>query len=63
MYISNPEKLKNSVKLKSKLGKYIEDKYMISPITKSEDFYYFSDTEELQNVLAKLNLFVRFFYK
>lgn len=61
MFISNPEKLINKIKVKKRLGQYISKNYGIEPISFDKNFCWFADTEEITTVLKGLNLWQRIF--
>lgn len=62
MFISNPEKLIYKIKLNKKMGNYIMKNHNISPINFGEDdFYYFTETEELTKILKELSFWRRLF--
>lgn len=64
MFITNPETLPNNVlfKCNKKLANYLVKKHKIPILSCQDNEYYFSKTEQLNNIIDNLPLFVKLFY-
>jgi hypothetical protein len=50
MYINNPNAIKNKFKVQSFIGKIIESQFGISPISKDDNYYYFTKNSQTNSL-------------
>jgi hypothetical protein len=58
MYITNPESIKGKIKTTEKIGKYLI-KNKIPVLSIDRHVYYFSDTEEVRQMMESLPLWLK----
>jgi hypothetical protein len=59
MYVTNPEKLKNTYKCKKAIAEYLMEKCNIPLLSHEKyDEYYFMNTEELKNAIKTIPLLI-----
>lgn len=63
MFITNPEVLTETFICGKKLAEYLINKYKIALLSQKKTQYYFSKTQELNEILDNLPFLVKLFYK
>jgi hypothetical protein len=51
MRVLNPQNMKRTFRCHYPLGDWLTEEFNLPPLNKDADFYWFSDTEELRNLL------------